>query len=119
MLRTADRDKTRLLSSGDPVPVEWVNAEGRSDIFLTCEHAGRAVPLALGDQLALQVLEAAAADLADEAGDRRRADAGLGCEFLDAFETREGIVGEDRIGDLALAGRQLLGGRTDARADGR
>ena len=49
MLRTADRDKTRLLSSGDPAPVEWVNADGRSELFLTCEHAGRAVPLALGD----------------------------------------------------------------------
>nr|WP_244491019.1 N-formylglutamate amidohydrolase [Paramesorhizobium deserti] len=40
---------TRLLGAGDPTPVECVNAEGQSPLFLTCEHAGRAVPAALGD----------------------------------------------------------------------
>ncbi|MCZ4093885.1 N-formylglutamate amidohydrolase [Sinorhizobium psoraleae] len=49
MLRLADRDTTRLLQAGDPDPVEWINPTGRSAIFLTCEHAGRAVPAALGD----------------------------------------------------------------------
>ena len=49
MLRFADPDITGLLQSGDPHPVEWVNISGRSAIFLICEHAGRAVPSALGD----------------------------------------------------------------------
>jgi len=49
MLSLADSDMSRLLNAGDPDPVEWINATGRSPIFLTCEHAGRAVPTALGD----------------------------------------------------------------------
>lgn len=49
MLRFANRDTTGLLRGGDPDPVEWINAAGASCIFLTCEHAGRAVPAALGD----------------------------------------------------------------------
>lgn len=49
MLRFADRDTTRLLQAGDPDPVEWINSAGSSAIFLTCEHAGRAVPALLGD----------------------------------------------------------------------
>lgn len=49
MLRFADRDTTRLLRAGDPDPVERVNSTGASTIFLTCEHAGRSVPAALGD----------------------------------------------------------------------
>lgn len=49
MLRFADRDTTRLLQTGDPEPVEWINAASGSTIFLTCEHAGRAIPAALGD----------------------------------------------------------------------
>ena len=49
MLRFADRDTTRLLQAGDPAPVEWMNSAGLSTIFLTCEHAGRAVPALLGD----------------------------------------------------------------------
>jgi predicted N-formylglutamate amidohydrolase len=49
MLRFADRDTTRLLQAGDPDPVEWINSTGASAIFLTCEHAGRAVPACLGD----------------------------------------------------------------------
>lgn len=49
MLRIADRDTNRFLRTGDPDPVEWVNPGGSSTFFLTCEHAGRAVPAALGD----------------------------------------------------------------------
>ena len=49
MLRFTDRDATRVLTAGDPDPVVRVNSEGASTIFLTCEHAGRAVPTALGD----------------------------------------------------------------------
>lgn len=49
MHRVADHETTRLLQAGDPVPVEWINSAGASTIFLTCEHAGRAVPRALGD----------------------------------------------------------------------
>ena len=49
MLSFADRDMTRLLQAGDPDPVEPINSAGPSAIFLTCEHAGRAVPAALGD----------------------------------------------------------------------
>ena len=49
MLSFADRDTTRLLQTGDPEPVEWVNSAGASPVFLTCEHAGRAIPAALGD----------------------------------------------------------------------
>lgn len=37
-----------LLLPGDPEPVEILGAGGRSPIFLTCEHAGRALPAALG-----------------------------------------------------------------------
>jgi predicted N-formylglutamate amidohydrolase len=33
-----------MLSARDPLPVETVNADGRSPFVLTCEHAGRAVP---------------------------------------------------------------------------
>lgn len=40
---------TTLLSPRDPDAVELVNAQGRSGIVLSCEHAGRAVPEALGD----------------------------------------------------------------------
>lgn len=49
MLSFADRETTRLLQAGDPAPVEWINPAGASPFFLTCEHAGRAVPAALGD----------------------------------------------------------------------
>lgn len=38
-----------VLSARDPDPVEVVNADGRSRFFITCEHAGRAVPVSLGD----------------------------------------------------------------------
>lgn len=38
-----------LLAAGDPPPFTTVNAEGRSPLLLLCDHAGKAVPLALGD----------------------------------------------------------------------
>jgi len=40
---------TPLLSPHDPAPVETARGEGTSPFFLTCEHAGRALPRALGD----------------------------------------------------------------------
>ena len=41
----------RLLSAGDPPPVEVRNPVGASPFVLLCEHAGRAVPAALRDRL--------------------------------------------------------------------
>lgn len=38
-----------VLSARDPEPVELVNPDGGSRFFITCEHAGRAVPARLGD----------------------------------------------------------------------
>ncbi len=38
-----------LLVDGDPAPVSIVNGGGASPILLVCEHAGQAVPAALGD----------------------------------------------------------------------
>jgi predicted N-formylglutamate amidohydrolase len=37
-----------LLADGDPAPVQWLRRDGRSDIVLVVDHAGRAVPAALG-----------------------------------------------------------------------
>ena len=37
-----------LLGHEDPEPVEVLRREGRSVLFLTCEHAGRAIPRRLG-----------------------------------------------------------------------
>lgn len=37
------------LADGDPDPVEIVGGDLSGDFFLTCEHAGRAVPNCLGD----------------------------------------------------------------------
>ena len=42
-------EKSFLLSSSDPAPVELVNWESSSPILLVCEHAGQAIPAALGD----------------------------------------------------------------------
>ena len=39
----------RLLGDGDPPPVRVLRPEGRSDVFLTADHAGRAIPRSLGD----------------------------------------------------------------------
>jgi predicted N-formylglutamate amidohydrolase len=38
-----------LLGADDPPPVRVLRADGGSDFFLTADHAGRAVPRALGD----------------------------------------------------------------------
>lgn len=59
----------RLLSSSDPVPVEWVNQHIESPIALVCEHAGNAVPerllnLGLTDE---QMQEHTAIDIGAEA----------------------------------------------------
>ncbi|QBX99907.1 N-formylglutamate amidohydrolase [Rhodophyticola sp. CCM32] len=37
-----------LLGPADPAPVEVTNGESGADIILLCEHAGRAIPRALG-----------------------------------------------------------------------
>ena len=41
--------KRRLIAPDEPDPVVVRRAEGRSPFFLTCDHAGRRVPKALGD----------------------------------------------------------------------
>lgn len=38
-----------VLTALDPPPVQAVNAEGRADFVLVCEHAGAAIPRQLGD----------------------------------------------------------------------
>lgn len=38
-----------LLTASDPAPVRVINPGGRSPFLLVCDHAGRAVPAALGD----------------------------------------------------------------------
>src|SRR5581483_1379079 len=38
----------KLLTDGDPSPVAMVRRASKSRVLLTCEHAGRAVPLRLG-----------------------------------------------------------------------
>ena len=38
-----------LLSTSDPSPFRLYRSDGRSPFLLTCDHAGRAVPKALGD----------------------------------------------------------------------
>lgn len=45
-----------LLGPGDPPPVAEINPDGRARVVLCCDHASRAVPIALGD---LGVSEAA------------------------------------------------------------
>jgi predicted N-formylglutamate amidohydrolase len=42
-------DKPRLLGDGDPAPVIVARVDGRSDFFLTADHAGGDVPRLLGD----------------------------------------------------------------------
>lgn len=44
-----DRRSTPYLMQQDPPPFEAVNPSGASPVFLTCEHAGRAVPRRIGD----------------------------------------------------------------------
>jgi predicted N-formylglutamate amidohydrolase len=38
-----------VLGDGDPPPVRVLRPDGRSDLFLTADHAGRAIPRRLGD----------------------------------------------------------------------
>ena len=38
-----------LLAAGDPAPVEVLHGDSEAPLLLVCEHAGRAVPAALGD----------------------------------------------------------------------
>jgi len=38
-----------LLTADDPAPVRVLRETGRSDLFLTADHAGRVIPKALGD----------------------------------------------------------------------
>ena len=38
----------KLLKPTDPAPVEILNPDSRADVVLLCEHAGRAIPDALG-----------------------------------------------------------------------
>ncbi|MGI9489867.1 MAG: N-formylglutamate amidohydrolase [Geminicoccaceae bacterium] len=42
-------ETTMLLSDDEPSPVNIINPEGQSPIFLVCEHAGRRIPRKLGD----------------------------------------------------------------------
>ncbi|UCH75949.1 MAG: N-formylglutamate amidohydrolase [Rhodospirillales bacterium] len=47
---------TRLLGEGDPHPVDLRRLHGSSEIFLTCDHAGRRLPASLGS-LGLEAAE--------------------------------------------------------------
>lgn len=38
-----------LLGAADPAPFEIINGESARELVLVCEHAGRAIPAALGD----------------------------------------------------------------------
>jgi predicted N-formylglutamate amidohydrolase len=40
--------QNRLLQDDDPAPVRVLREAGRSDLFLTADHAGRAIPRSLG-----------------------------------------------------------------------
>ena len=48
MDRSATGTATTLLGPGDPDPVEVLRPAGGAVLFLTCEHAGRAIPRRLG-----------------------------------------------------------------------
>ncbi|MFD2053302.1 N-formylglutamate amidohydrolase [Mesorhizobium calcicola] len=51
-------DTLRLLGQGDPDPFEVINPDGSSSVFLVCEHAGQAIPAALGNLgISLEVLD--------------------------------------------------------------
>ena len=39
---------TELLTATDPAPVRVLRQGGASDLFLTADHAGRAIPAKLG-----------------------------------------------------------------------
>jgi len=42
-------EQVKLLFDDEPSPVNVVNIDGQSPIFLVCEHAGRRIPRKLGD----------------------------------------------------------------------
>ena len=44
-----DVENRRLLAANEPDPVMVRRPDGTSPFFLTCDHAGRRVPRALGD----------------------------------------------------------------------
>lgn len=69
-------DQTRVLGPDDPCPVEVLNPESKAEVLLVCEHAGRAVPAALGDLgVRAEVLESHRGwDIGAEAVARRLAD---------------------------------------------
>ncbi|WP_095090615.1 N-formylglutamate amidohydrolase [Mesorhizobium sophorae] len=46
---TQAADALSLLGPGDPAPCDIVNPDGSSPVLLVCEHAGQAIPAALGD----------------------------------------------------------------------
>ncbi len=46
---TAHAGEIPLLGPDDPHPVEQIRADSPSPLFLVCEHAGQAIPAALGD----------------------------------------------------------------------
>lgn len=43
------QETKRVLAPHEPPPLEVVNAQGSSDFFLICEHAGNRIPESLGD----------------------------------------------------------------------
>jgi len=43
------RIMTPLLGPDDPPPVEIINAEGKADALIVCDHASAAIPVALGN----------------------------------------------------------------------
>lgn len=45
----AQQHSRPLLGPGDPAPLHLINPTGRSPFLLVCEHAGNAIPAALGD----------------------------------------------------------------------
>lgn len=49
MTRTTIAGSPAILQADEPHPLEIHNAEGGSDFFLICEHAGRVIPRSLGD----------------------------------------------------------------------
>ncbi len=48
MTSPSSTHSSTLLTPGDPVPFELVNAHGKTPLILFCDHAGRAVPRQLG-----------------------------------------------------------------------
>lgn len=49
MTRSVQASALPILQDDEPHPLEVFNAEGKSDFFLICEHAGRLIPRIYGD----------------------------------------------------------------------